>query len=290
MEKQEWLKARRIGSSDAIVIMGCAPRNWEANTPRKLWEMRLNEQQSVETAAMTKGKFFEEEATQWAENELGILLKRQEFVYHPEHEFMTATLDAVSFDGRVIVEIKVSQKVFMQVSAGKIPSEYYPQVQHQLEVMRAESAYLVGYVESKGEDPAYGAYIQIKRDDKYIAEMIKKEKEFWDCLQTFTPPALTNWDYQEREDALWDQAALELLMLDRELEMYEEIKKRRDAARNRLIELANGRNTRGSGLKVTQSMVKGRVNYESIPELKLVDLDQYREPTTERWTISKYGS
>ncbi len=290
MERQEWLKARKIGSSDAIVIMGAAPRYWEINTPKKLWEKRLNEEEAFETAAMQKGKFFEEEATQWAEDHLGLLLKRQELIFHPEHEFMSATLDAVTFDGRKIVEVKVSQKVFMQISAGKIPPEYYPQVQHQLEVSGAEAAYLIGYVEQKGEDEAYGASIEIKRDDKYIAEMIKKEREFWECLKTFTPPPLTNWDYEEREDALWDQAALELLMLDRELEQYDEIKKRRDDARNRLIELANGRNTRGSGIKVTQSMVKGRVDYDSIPELKLVDLDKYREPASERWTISKYGS
>lgn len=286
MERQEWLNARRIGSSDAIVLMGCAPRNWQINTPKKLWDSRINGIQADETAAMRKGKDFEEEATQWAEDHLGLLLKRQEFLLHPDNDFMSATLDAVTYDGRTIVEVKVSQQIFMQVSAGKIPPTYYPQVQHQLEVSRAEAAYLVAYV--PGDEPL-GASIKIARDDKYIADMMKKEKEFWECLQTYTIPALTNWDYEDREDTLWEEAALELLMIDRELEQYEEIKKKRDAIRNRLIDLANGKNTRGSGVKLTQSFVKGRVNYDSIPELKLVDLDKYREPTQERWTISKFG-
>ena len=290
MEKQEWLKQRKIGSSDAIVIMGCAPRNWEINTPFKLWQQRINETQTFENSAMLKGKFYEEEATQWAEDHLGILLERQKCVFHADHDFMSATLDAVSYDGRVVVEVKTSQQVFMQISAGKIPPTYYPQVQHQLEVQGAEKCYLVGYVPASGDEEPLGACIEVKRDDKYIADMIKKERAFWQCMTTFTPPELTTWDYEEREDALWDEAAYEFLMLEKELESFEELKKKRDGIRDRLIELANGRNSRGSGVKLTQTFPKGKVNYEAIPELKLVDLDKYREPAKERWTLSKYGS
>ncbi len=290
MARHELHKDRKIGSSDAIVINGCAPREWEINTPFKLWQSKINETDAAENPAMLKGKFYEEEATQWAEDHLGILLERQKFVVHPENGFMTATLDAVSFDGRVSVEVKISSKVFLQASAGKIDPTYYPQCQHQIETQRPEKHYLIGYVPGKDGEEPLGACIQVKRDEKYIAEMIKKEKIFWECLQTYTAPELTNWDYLEREDSLWDEAAYELLMLDKELEALEPIKKRRDDARDRLIELANGRNSRGSGVKLTQSFPKGRVNYDAIPELKLVDLDRYREPAKERWTLSKYGS
>lgn len=290
MEKQEWLKARKIGSSDAIVIMGCAPREWEINTPYKLWQQRINQTETTETFAMQKGKAYEEHVVSWAEDHLGVLLQRQELKFHPEHSFMSATLDAISYDGRVIVEAKVSGNTFMQISAGKVPSTYYPQVQHQIEVSGAEKAYLVGMMPGSCEEEHLFACIEVARDDKYIAEMIKKEKVFWDCLSSYTPPDLTSWDYMERSDNLWDEAAYELIMLDKELEQYEELKKKRDAIRDRLIELANGRNTRGGGVKLTQTFPKGRINYEVIPELKLVDLEKYREPPKERWTLSKYGS
>jgi putative phage-type endonuclease len=290
MEKQEWLKSRKIGSSDAIVIMGCAPREWEINTPYKLWQQRINETETTETFAMQKGKAYEEHVIAWAEDHLGHLLERQKLVFHKENGFMSATLDAISYDGKIIVEAKVSGSTYLQISAGKIPAVYYPQVQHQLEVSGADKAYLVGMVVSNDDDEHLYASIEVPRDDKYIAEMMKKEKVFWECLTTYTPPDLTNWDYVEREDGLWDAAAYELLMLDKELEAYEDLKKKRDTIRDRLIELANGRNTRGGGVKLTQSFPKGRINYETIPELKLVDLEQYREPSKERWTLSKYGS
>lgn len=290
MERQEWLKGRKIGSSDAIVIMGCAPREWEINTPFKLWQQKINETESKINAAMQTGLDHEENVIQWAEDYLGILLKRQESVFHKDNGFMSATLDAISYDGRVIVEAKVSGSTYMQISAGKVPAAYYPQVQHQLEVSGAEKAYLVGYIPNHDGEEPLAACIEVPKDEKYIANMIEKEKAFWECLITYTPPELTNWDYQEREDSLWDEAAYELLMLDKELEALEPIKKRRDDARDRLIELANGRNSRGSGVKLTQSFPKGRVNYDAIPELKLVDLDRYREPAKERWTLSKYGS
>ena len=288
MEKQEWLNWRRIGSSDAIVIMGSAPRNWQINTPYKLWNQKINQTESEQTIAMQKGKFYEEEATQWAEDHLGILLERQKQVEHQENEFMTATLDAVSFDGDVVVEVKVSRDVYRQISSGHVPATYYPQIQHQIEVQRPGKFYLVAYLPSEdGEEPK-GACMEVKRDDKYISDLVKKEQIFWKCLKTYTPPDLTNWDYEEREDGLWEEAAFEFLMLEKELEQYEEIKKKRDEFRDRLIELANGRNTRGRGIKLTQSFPKGRINYEAIPELKLVDLDKYRSPAQERWTISKY--
>lgn len=290
MEKQEWLKWRRVGSSDATVIMGAAPRNWEVNTPYKLWQMRINEVESIETQAMMKGKFYEEEATQWAEDHLGILLERQKNVEHPENDFMTATLDAVSFDGQVVVEVKISAQVFAQIKAGIVPATYYPQVQHQMEVKRPNKLYLVAYQPGVNGESGEGACMEIERDDKYITEMVKKEKIWWNCLKTYQPPELTIWDYEEREDSLWDMAAYEFLMLEKELEAYEDIKKKRDEFRERLIELANGRNSRGSGVKLTQSFPKGRVNYEAIPELKLIDLERYRDPAKERWTISKYGS
>lgn len=290
MEKQEWLKARKIGSSDAIVIMGCAPREWEINTPYKLWQQRINQTETTETFAMQRGKAYEENVIQWAEDHLGLLLKRQELLFHPEHEFMSATLDAISYDGRILVEAKVSGSSYLQVSAGKIPGVYYPQVQHQLEVSGAEKAYLVAYIHSENPEECLGACIEVAKDEKYIAEMIKKERIFWDCLTSYSPPELTSWDYEERQDSLWDEAAYEFLMLEKELQDLEPLKKKRDEIRERLIELANGRNSRGSGVKLTQSFPKGKINYEAIPELKLVDLDRYREPPRERWTISKCGS
>jgi putative phage-type endonuclease len=287
MEKQEWLKQRKVGSSDAIVIMGCAPRDWQINTPYKLWNQRINETETETNRAMERGKFYEEEAVQWAEDKLGMLLDRQKSVNHQENDFMTATLDAVSYDGFVTVEVKVSANVRSQLMKGVIPSTYYPQCQHQMEVQKSRTHFLVGYVPGSNGDPGEGAILEVKRDDKYIAEMIKKEKQWWDCLKSYTPPDLTVWDYEEREDELWEKAAFEFLMLEKELEQYDDIKKKRDEFRERLIELANGRNSRGSGVKLTQSFPKGKVNYEVIPELKLVDLDKYRGPAQERWTISR---
>lgn len=288
MEKQAWLDWRRVGSSDATVIMGAAPRNWEINTPYKLWSQRINQTKTEENYAMQKGKFFEEEATQWAEDHLGILLERQKNVEHPENDFMTATLDAVSFDGQTVVEVKVSQQVYMQIEAGKVPATYYAQIQHQIEVQRPSKFYLVAYLPAKDGEEAMGTCIEVHRDDKYIADLIKKERVFWNCLKTYTAPELTAWDYEDREDSLWDEAAFEFLMLEKELEWYEELKKKRDEFRDRLIELANGRNSRGSGIKLTQTFPKGRISYEEIPELKLVDLEKYRAPSQERWTVSKY--
>lgn len=49
-------------------------------------------------------------------------------------------------------------------------------------------------------------------------------------------------------------------------------------ARERLIQMAQGRTTEGFGVRVIRSERVGSVDYKSIPELESVDLDQYRKP------------
>jgi hypothetical protein len=85
-----------------------------------------------------------------------------------------------------------------------------------------------------------------------------------------------------RSDAQWLEKANKWREAKCELEKWKEIE---DTLRQELILLAGDNGTAGGGIQLSKSMRKGLVDYEKIPELKGVDLEQYRKPSAIAWRI-----
>lgn len=271
---QEWLEFRKtkVGASDAPIIMEISP--WK--TPYQLWEEKLGIRETIMTSAMQRGTDMEEEARQAFERETGIAMFPMVKI-HPENEWMMASLDGISLDEKNILEIKCPGKEdhFTAVS-NMVPDKYYPQLQHQLAVTGLEKAYYYSYTRSGS------ALVSVGRDDKYISKMIKKEKEFYDCMMEFLPPKLTERDYVERNDIEWQElsnAYLETQKLLKSLEEQEKLMK------ERLISLAGRSNAKGGGIKLSKVVRKGSVDYQMVPELKGINLEKYRKPAIETWRV-----
>jgi putative phage-type endonuclease len=271
----EWLENRKnhIGASDAPVVMGVSP--WD--TPYKLWENKLGLiPDKKNNVHMQRGTDLEPLARAAFEEEHGIEVF-PEVIYHPDIKFMMASLDGLSLDGKVAVEIKCpGNENHVLAMGGEVPHHYYPQLQHQLACSGLDS---IWYYSFDGEK---GVSILVKRDDAYIEEMIQKENAFWECVQSFTPPAMSNKDYENRESALWSGYCNRLLEID---ELSAELKKERDAIKTALIKDCEGQSSKGSGISLTKTFPKGRINYSSIPELKELDLENYRSKPKETWTL-----
>jgi putative phage-type endonuclease len=272
-----WLEKRRsmIGASDAPIIMGVNP--W--STQYKLWQEKL---QLVEgrkqTKAMKDGLRKEDEARMAFINETGIIVA-PDVLFHQGNQFMMASLDGISEDKSHIVEIKCpGEQDHSLAKANEIPEKYYPQLQHQLEVCGLDMVHYFSY-RSKTDT----ALIKVYRDDKYIKRMMAMEKEFWDCLQEFISPKLTERDYEIKEDENWQSTAQQWLSVSQQIKSLEEQEKQ---LRELLIlQSANG-NSMGGGVKLTKMMRKGSVDYAKIPELKGVNLEQYRKSHVECWRIA----
>ena len=63
---------------------------------------------------------------------------------------------------------------------------------------------------------------------------------------------------------------------------YEEVEKR---SREALVALSDGKNAKGHGIRLTQHVRKGTVEYAKIPELQGLDLEKYRKVATSYWKI-----
>jgi len=273
---QEWLDLRKnhIGASDAPIILGQSP--WK--TSFQLWEEKLGLRPSPQmNAAMMRGHELEPIARQ-AYNDYTGNCAEPEVVFHPEHKWMMASLDGISLDRSVIVEIKCpGQKDHDVAGSGKIPDKYYAQLQHQLATINLNLLHYFSYRDGEFH------LVEVERDDKFIKKMLAKEGKFWQQLQDFEPPALDDRDFVQKEDQNWQTLAQQWSAANAELA---EIKAKEKELRDALIQQANNQNCHGFGVKVQKVVRKGSVDYKAIPELEGLNLDKYRKSPVEAWRLS----
>ena len=269
----EWLEMRKskVGASDAPIILGVSP--WK--TPFQLWEEKLGLSAPPQmNNAMRRGHELEPIARQAYIDHTGNYVEPS-VEFHQEHKWMMASLDGVTPDKSIAVEIKCPGKVDHALAAqGEIPQKYFAQLQHQLAVLNLNNLHYFSY-----KDGEYHL-IDVPRDEKYIKKMIEKEQKFWDCLQNFDPPALIEKDFFVREDKEWSTLALEW---NNNNQILKEAKEKEKILRESLIQLSKNKNTRGCGIRVQKIIRNGAIDYGSIPEIQGVHLEKYRKPSTVSW-------
>lgn len=272
----EWEEMRKgkVGASDAPIIMGVSPYK----TPFKLWEEKLGLSECIQNQAMRRGHDLEETARKKMEEMTGIM-----FVpvvkYHPTIDWMMCSLDCLSIDESTIGEIKTTNKEdHAKAISGNVPEKYFPQLQHHMEVCQKDSTLYFSFHNDEG------VIVKVERDDEYIKKMIKEEKRFFECLQNLEPPKLSSRDYLLRETEEFLAGVEICKVLDQRLR---EIKDQVKQNRNHLIGMCCNQSSRGGGIRILRMVEKGRVDYSRIPELKNVNLDQYRKAPIEKWKITK---
>ncbi len=274
-QTDEWLNIRKnkVGASDAPVIMDVSP--WK--TPYQLWEEKVGLRQGNKaTDAMKRGISLEEKARESFSKKMNLIMK-PDVVFHRQHDWMMASLDGIDDKRENIVEIKCAGREDHNLAIeGQVPKKYYPQLQHQMEVTGLNMAY---YYSFDGND---GVVLEVSRDENYITAMVDAEKEFWNGMQDFIPPKMTSRDYVEHDDSEWVSYATELLAIRKE---SNNLWKREEVLKEKLIELAADRNCKGSGIKVIKMVSKGHIDYASIPYLQGKNLDKYRKKPTISWRI-----
>lgn len=274
----EWLEFRRnkIGASDAPTILGISP--YPNDTPYKLWEQKVFGKDKEETAAMAHGHSMEETALAEFEKVSGISMMPK-IVVHPERTWQMASLDGVAFNGKTFVEIKCPKynKTHEMAQKGEIPPHYEAQMQHQMSVLGVSEGFYFNFYEGKG------ILLIIRRDEKFIEDLIEKEEKFLTYMQEKKPPPLTDRDYVEQTSDKWIRKAEEWKNLHSQIKIMEEAQ---EEIRKDLMTMTCGQNSKGGGIRLTRSIYEGRVDYDNIPELIGVNLNPYRRAPIERWTLS----
>jgi len=271
---EPWLAWRKtvITATDAPAILGSSP--W--TSAYKCWQKKLgliDEQKSTE--AMERGKTMEPEARAHFIERYGIEMEPA-VVESSVYDFLGASLDGMC--DREILEIKCGgTKLHTMASEGIIPQYYLDQIQHQLFVTGAERCYYYSY---NGKD---GICIEVLPDITFIDRFLPKARDFWRAVAFSEPPAMEISDYYNMNDNLdWQECSRVYQETDTAIKFLEE---KKDTLRKKLIELCADQSCLGSGLRVMKTVMRGRVAYDEIPEIKNVDLDKYRKKSTMTWKI-----
>ena len=271
----EWISYRRnvIGGSDAPSVMNCGYL-----TPYQLYMQKLGLYEQPVSAAMMKGHELEPIARANFEETFGVKT-RPCVVEHSTRSWQIASLDGLTEDGNVFVEIKTGgEAARKRAVAGEVSDTNYCQIQHQLEVTGLKQAFLFFF------DGINGYPIEIKRDEAYIERLNVAEERFWRDLQNFKAPSMTERDKVVRETEARLRMATEWLELTERMRKDEERKKQ---LLDQLLQESDYQNTTGCGVQLTRVVRPGSVDYSAIPELKGVNLDAYRKAPTEYWKVSK---
>ncbi len=273
----EWLRLRKnyIGASDAPVIMHVSP--WK--TPYQLWQEKLGLADHDQSNFFTRrGLELEPVARRQFEKLTGLLMF-PEVRFSSEKPFIMASLDGIDLEGKHAVEIKCAgPEDHEKALNNQIPEKYYPQLQHQLYVLNLEMIFYFSFNGSEGK------IIEVKRDEKYITQLIEMECSFYKLIQDLLAPEMTNRDYVEKKEEQWLATTNRYLCLEAEIEALE---KEKNDLKDQLIGLTNGKNCAGGGIKLTQVIRKGMIDYNAIPELRNVNLESYRKAPIASWRIIK---
>lgn len=270
------LRKRKIGASDAPVIMNMSP--WK--TPYKLWTQKVGiDTEDFVTRAMQEGLDKEEEARQEFIKQTNILVSPK-VCFHETLDWMMASLDGIDKEEKNIVEIKNAGETDHRVAkGGRVPDKYKAQLQHQLEVTGLPMAYYFSYHHGDG------VIVEVGRDDKFISEMLEEEKKFFSCMQDFVAPKMTSKDYVAIDDVEFTSAAAELKKILLEMTA---LTKREEELKKMLTDMCEAKsltNATCNGMHISKCVRKGNIDYASIPELKKIDLEIFRKTPISYWRV-----
>tara|TARA_R110000782_G_C14774937_1_gene409439 strand:- start:288 stop:1133 length:846 start_codon:yes stop_codon:yes gene_type:complete len=269
----EWHEHRSKyrNASEAGSVMGCNP----FQTKRELWESRNGlGKPFVGNVATEYGHKMEPVALAKVSFILGVELQSAVFV---EGEY-SASLDAygICFDGKTYkVEIKCpyqreDSKLWKSVKIGEIPESYYWQMAHQSLCCPTDYSYFFVYIDELNYRIL--DFIPNQGDDI-------KLKAAWDDFMANEPaPA-----FAHRPD------------LAEIGQLYKDLKAKSDeiAAELKAVEAtlkdACEESSEAGPIKVQIISKKGTIDYSRVPEIKGIDLDDYRKKSTtyKKITIAK---
>lgn len=271
----EWIKMRRnyIGASDASAIMGVSPYR----TAYECWLDKVGGVTQDDSYAMAFGRTNEPAARAEYELMTGVKMAPA-VVLHELVPFMMASLDGLSLCRSMSVEIKCANVTDHQLAKeGKVPSKYYPQLQHQLACTGHDFMHYFSFHHGQC------VLVEVERDEQFITKLIDEERKFWNMVQSLTPPAMVDNDRPFITDKEFNNLGAQYAQISSAILEMERV---REKLKYRLLELCDQRNCYGDHLSISRVVSKGRVDYSTIEELKNVDLNKYRGINTVSFRIN----
>ena len=190
LSREDWLQVRKqgIGSSDAAAACGIHPylsmlELWMIKTGR----MTSDIDESLEGySPLYWGNTLEPMVAKYYQAHTGNKVRRvNAILQHPEQPFMLANLDyAITGSEEVqILECKTAGEHGAKLWKHGVPLYVTCQVQHQLAVTGKTAAHICVLL-CGHEAKIY----KVERDERLIESIMEHERQFWQYVETDTPP------------------------------------------------------------------------------------------------------
>jgi putative phage-type endonuclease len=279
----EWLEVRsRYGmASEAAAVLSKSP--WMPGSPLQLYEVKHGIRKVFVSDAMKQGTKYEPIARESLEENMGIKFQPVVVLCNVNGVPMGASLDGYNKEKDIIAEIKIpmkgeESKLWEIMTSGKeLPDQYDLQTQQQLLVTGAGQLIFWVY-----DIHNHSAVMQkIKPNPDRHDEIFKAWKKYYSY--DGAPPAGEK-DFTKRKDDEWITLAEEWRGIHSQLDT---LNTREKEIRQELIDLSEGKSCTGGGVRFKRSEGKGRISYAKIPELKDVDLEDYRGKSIIKYYITE---
>ena len=184
--RTQWLEGRRtgIGGSDVAAILGLN----DYQSAYSIWADKLGLlPEKEDNEAMRQGRDLEDYVAQRFCEQTGKNVRRNNRMLRSEkYPFMIANIDRQIVGERSGLECKTTSMMNLKkFKNGEYPATYYCQCMHYLAVTGWEKWYLAVLVLNQG----FYLY-EIERDEDEISALIKAETEFWNLVESNTPPEI----------------------------------------------------------------------------------------------------
>lgn len=184
-----------IGGSDIAAIMGKS--RWK--TPLKLWLEKVQkiEPQVSNPEAVEMGIKLEQFVADMFTEKTGKSVRRAPKAYvHPDYPYMVAHIDRLVTGSDELLECKTTSAYNKDQWEGEeIPQEYILQVMWYLGITGRKIGHIAVLIGGQTFK-----YKQIEFDQELFDIMVNAAKEFWDKVQTNTPPAVSADDDDTLKD------------------------------------------------------------------------------------------
>jgi putative phage-type endonuclease len=193
----EWLNARgtKLGSSDCPAILGVSPFKTAADVyVEKVYALEGRTPYRIAepfdfTNPLQRGHLYEPVIARAYELTTGVTLVSPDATVHPSHDFIAASADRMTSDGRKLVELKKvhwrAADEWGEPGTEQIPDAYLAQVQEQMAVYGVDQCDVVALI---GDDDL--RIYPIARN-KTLCEMILDSMcDFWGRVQRREPPEI----------------------------------------------------------------------------------------------------
>lgn len=305
---KEWHEQRSkgIGGSDAGAACGVD----KYKSPYTLWCEKTGRiaNDFEDNESMRQGRDLEDYVAKRFTEYTGLKTKKSNYSYQSdEYPFMLANIDRWVLgvkdeqgnSKRIGLEIKTMNH-FTALNCGlkdaDIPERYKAQCKHYMAVTGADGWYIAILVQGEAFEVLY-----LPRDEDAIDDLISREKEFWECVETDTEPSVDGSDStSDTLNILYPQSQEESdieILRSQEVEEYKDICEQINILKERKAEKENAfksdmqdaEKAHCNNLRITwKTSVSNRFDQSTFKKENPKLYAEYLKPTPSRRFVAKF--